>query len=160
MDFSDYFLTNSVQEGSDSHDFCQPFNIKKATNNFGHELDPSNYITDDCLLASVEWRYVDSKLINPTIGYLRLTKLNGEIIEIDFSRSTVVERGQLHQLDGIFVITNFVITTSEIESLRLAGTESGQSFLTAMNHYSLWELTADATAMLKKNVGVTVKCRC
>jgi len=153
VNFSDYFLTNSVMEGSDAHDFSQPFNIKKQTNNFGHELDPSNFVTSDCLVSKIEWRYLDSSKISPTIGYLRLTKLNGEVIEIDFSEKSEVERGEAHQLQGCFLITNFVITATEIESLRLAGTENGRLFLKAMDHYSLWSLTADATSLLKRKFG-------
>ena len=154
VNFCDYFLTNSVLEGSDAHDFSQPFVVKKADNNFGHELSPSNYITDDCLLKKVEWRYVDSKAISPTIGYLRLTKLSGEVVEIDLSENNEVERGTLHQLDGVYVITNFIMTASEIESLRIAGSDTGNSFMTGISQYSLWELTFDAKSLLRKKLGL------
>jgi hypothetical protein len=155
VNFCDYFLTNSVLEGSDAHDFCQPFNVVKANNIYGHELSPSNFITEDCLLKRVEWRYVDSKAMSPTIGYLRLIKLSGEVIEIDCTDyGTDVEKGTLHHLEGLFVITNFIITTSEIESLRLAGTDTAHSFRVGIEHYSLWELTSDAISLLKKKVGI------
>ena len=160
VNFCDYFLTNSVLEGSDAHDFCQPFNVKSATNSFGHELSPSNFITEDCLLKRLEWKYVDSKAISPTIDYLRLTKLSGEVVEIKCGRYSDVERGMLNQIDGVFVITNFIMTASEIESLRVVGTDNGKSFLTGIDHYSLWSLTNDAISLLKRKIGVANVCRC
>lgn len=158
VDFSDFFITNSVMEGSDAHDFVQPFNVKVEES--GPELDPSNFITEDCLLKRVEWRYTNSQDTIPTIGYLRLTKMNNEVVEIDLSGVSEVERGEAHYLEGAFIITNFVMTSLSIDSLRLAGSENGRNFLTAVEHYSLWVLTSDAKKLLEKAVGKSETCRC
>ena len=158
VDFGDFFITNSVLEGSDSHDFGQPFSIKVDA--VGHELDPSNYITEDCLLRTIEWRFMDSHETHPTVGYLRLTKMRGDVVEIDFRGVAKVERGRVNRVDGAFIITNFVMTSACIESLRLAGSENENCFLTALEHYSLWDLTPNARKLLKKAVGNPVKCRC
>ena len=157
VDFSDFFITNSVMEGSNAHDFVQTFNVKVQES--GPELDPSNYITEDCL-KRVEWRYTKSQDTIPTIGYLRLTKMNDEVVEIDVSGVSEVERGEVHYLEGAFIITNFVMTSLSIDSLRLAGSENGRKFLTAVEHYSLWVLTSDAKKLLKKAVGKSETCWC
>jgi len=159
VDFSEFFITNSVAEGSDTHDFAQPFEV--MLNDGGHEIDPSNFITEDCLLKTVEWRYANEEATKPTVSYLRLTKMNGKMVEIDFNGASKVERASCHRLDGAFVITNFVMTSSSIDSLRVCGSENGQYFLTALEHYSLWEITSDAKHLLRrKSVGKVVRCNC
>lgn len=150
VDFSDYFLTNSVMEGSDSHDFSQPFKIHYQEDG-SHELDPSNFITDHCLVKQVDFRYIDSRVTHPSIGYLRLHKMTGEVVEIDFSKQGVnVERGNVNTLRGAFIITNFVMTANEIESLRLVGSENNMSFLRGLEYYSLWKISPDARKLLLK----------
>ena len=152
IDFSDVFVTNSVSEGSDSHDFAQPFSIKAGEDGEGHELDPSNFITEDCLVKTIEWRYINTNAISPGVGYLRLTKLDGTMLEIDFSSISDVERGETCRLDGVYMITNFVTASQQIESLRIAGSERAECFIPALEHYSLWDISNPAKRLIKKAI--------
>ncbi len=143
VDFSDYFITNTVEE----HDatMYQPFSVKKS-NAFGHEIDPSDFISDDCILRSVEWKYTNKSLIKSTLCWLRLVKQNGDVIEIDYGGGS--ESGETYRVDGAFIITNFVTSSTYISNLRLCGSQDGKSLLKAFDYYTLWEVTPDARSML------------
>jgi len=143
VDFNDFFITNSVDDHENT--MYKPFSVIKS--DYGHELDPSDFISHECLLQSVEWRYTDNSKIKPTLSYLRLVKMTGSVVEIDFSNG---ERGESFRIDGAFIITHFVTSSTYISTLRLCGSESPASLLKALDYYSLWELSSDARSMLKK----------
>jgi len=143
VDFNDFFITNSVDDHENT--MYKPFSVIKS--DYGHELDPSDFISHECLLQSVEWRYTDNSKIKPTLSYLRLVKMTGSVVEIDFSNG---ERGESFRIDGAFIITHFVTSSTYISTLRLCGSESCSSLLKALDYYSLWELSSDARSMLKK----------
>ena len=151
IDCCDFFLTNSIMIGSDSHDFSQAFKVHYRKNG-SHELDPSNFITEDCLLKQIDFRYVDSSKTHPSIGFLRLTKMNDEVIEIDFSKQGInFDRGDsLHTLRGAFIVTNFVMTSNDIESLQLFGSNNGKNLLHGLQYYSLWDTSFGARRLLQK----------
>jgi len=148
VNFSTYFITNSVEEDPNEHDYVQPFIVKE--NDFAHEIDPSNFITQDCLLQRIEWRFIGGASVKPQIGYLKLTKMNGGEVIIDFSGVQKVEQGDLHHLHGAFFISNFVMSSSAVDSLRVCGSPSGKELLTALDRYSLWDITSDAASILKR----------
>ena len=149
VEFNDYFITNSTEQGRSPQDFAlyQPFIVKR--NKEGHEIDPSNYITEDCLLRRVEWKFTARNTTKPRVGYLKLVKLTGEVIEINFSSGGEdITLGDLHCLDdGVYMITTFIMSSS-ILSLRLCGSKNAMDFVTAMEYYSLWAVTARAKTLL------------
>lgn len=155
VEFNDFFITNSVERGRSHQDFAlyQPFNVK--SNKVGHEIDPSNYITGDCLLSKIEWRYTHwgkDDTTKPRIGYLKLYKLSGEVVEIEYKGKEKLElQDQLYSIpDGVYIMTSFVFSSS-ILKLRLCGSRTAEHFKTAMEYYSLWELTFKAENMLKQH---------
>uniref|UniRef100_A0A6S8YY72 Uncharacterized protein n=1 Tax=Chaetoceros debilis TaxID=122233 RepID=A0A6S8YY72_9STRA len=143
VDFNDFFITNSIDDHENT--MYKPFSVIRS--DYGHELDPSDFISHECLLQSVEWRYTDTSKIKPTLSYLRLVKMTGSVVEIDFSNG---KRGESFRMDGAFIITHFVTSSTYISTLRLCGSESCSSLLKALDYYSLWELSSDARSMLKK----------
>ena len=64
VDFSDFFITNSVMEGSNAHDFVQTFNVKVQES--GPELDPSNYITERGMEVYQQPRYYSNHWVLAT----------------------------------------------------------------------------------------------
>ena len=93
----------------------------------------------------------------PTISWLRLVKLNGEVIEKDY-RSNINahnvnvndnDGGRVHRLDGVFVITGIEMGCSDIHCLRVCGSQNAHDFLKAMTYYSLWEVRGDAQSTLR-----------
>jgi len=152
IEFNDYFITNNAERGQDTRNFAlyQPYIVKN--NSVGVEVDPSNYITEDCLLRSVEWKYTNygvGKTTLPRVGYLKLVKLNGEEIEIVFSGAEKIDLGRPYFLDdGAYMITTFVMSSS-ILNLRLCGSANPADFLKAIKYYSMWDITAGAKALLQ-----------
>ena len=64
----------------------------------------------------------------------------------DFNNPQVNDRpgsnyGNVHCLEGAFVITNIAMTTSAIVSLRLAGSEHPVDFFKAASYYLIWDYT-------------------
>ena len=89
VEFNDYFITNSTEQGRSPQDFAlyQLFIVvKKKNKEEGIEIDPSNDITEDCLLKSVEWQHVHfgkNDETSPRIGLLEVVKLiSGEKVKI------------------------------------------------------------------------------
>ncbi len=150
--FNDYYITNDPEHGSSPKNgtLYQPHIVDK-NEACGHEIDPSNYVTEDCLLKSVEWRYTtfDPTTTKPRVGYLKLVKLCGEVVEIKYKGVEAMDVGEKYTLKGVFVITNFAMS-SGILKLRLCGSDCGQNFLRAFEYYSLWEITGDAKRLLHK----------
>lgn len=130
VDFNDFFVTNSIDDHENT--MYKPFSVIRS--DYGHEIDPSDFIGFECLLQSVEWRYTDTSKIKPTLSYLRLVKMTGSVVEIDFSNG---ERGESFRIDGAFIITHFVTASTYISTLRLCGSESAASFLKALDRKSV-----------------------
>jgi hypothetical protein len=164
--FNDYYITNDTEEGSNQTNgsLYQPHSVVKNEDD-GHEIDPSNYVTKDCLLRSVEWRYTtfNPKTTKPRIGYLKLIKLSGEEVEIKYKDKEAMAVGRSYSIKGVFVITNFVMSCG-ILNLRLCGSESeskfgsefgsdsARDFMTALDYYSLWDIDDHARKLLVKDV--------
>ncbi len=70
----------------------------------------------------VEWKYTAygvGKTTKPRVDYLKLVKLNGEVIEIVFSGAEKIDLGRPYYLnDGAYMTTHFVISSSML-NLRL-----------------------------------------
>mmetsp|Transcript_27337 Transcript_27337/g.41154 ORF Transcript_27337/g.41154 Transcript_27337/m.41154 type:complete len:628 (+) Transcript_27337:80-1963(+) len=149
LPFNDVFITNSIEQGASAQtgSLYQPHIIEK--NAYGHEIDPSNYVTPDCLLKSVEWRYTtfDTKTTSPRVGYLKLTKLSGEVVEVKYEGPEALDVGEAYVLNGVFIITDIVMSSS-ILTLRLCGSDTAKNFVKAFNYYSLWEIDGDARRLL------------
>jgi hypothetical protein len=156
VEFNDYFITNSTERGRDAQDFAlyQPFIVKKTDGDRADEIDPSNYVTADCLLKQVEWKYTSflkNDTTKPRVGWLKLRKLNGEIVEFNCSHYDELElRERTHFLpEGVYVITSFTMSSS-ILKLTLCGSKSGIDFVRAMNYYSLFRIDPEAMELLRE----------
>lgn len=151
--FNDYYVTNCPEQGSSPQDgsLYQPHHILR-NDKCGHEIDPSNYVTKDCLLKRLEWSYTafNPRTIKPRIGYLKLTKMDGETVEIKYKGVGSMKMGERHTVDGVFVITNFVMS-STILQLRFCGSNSAHNFLKAFRYYTLWKIDSQAVSLLKKH---------
>jgi len=154
VEFSDYFITNSEEAG--------PLNLFSVMFNAdgGHEIAPANFISDDCLIQTVQWSFTreNEDSLKPTISWLRLVKLNGEVIEKDYRSNSNDngkvndngnDGGRVHRLDGVFVITGIEMGCSDIHCLRVCGSQNAHDFLKAMTYYSLWEVRGDAQSTLR-----------
>eukprot|EP00554_Chaetoceros_debilis_P002249 CAMPEP_0194095804 /NCGR_PEP_ID=MMETSP0149-20130528/57016_1 /TAXON_ID=122233 /ORGANISM="Chaetoceros debilis, Strain MM31A-1" /LENGTH=527 /DNA_ID=CAMNT_0038781761 /DNA_START=251 /DNA_END=1833 /DNA_ORIENTATION=- len=51
VDFNDFFITNSIDDHENT--MYKPFSVIRS--DYGHEIDPSDFISHECLLQSVEW---------------------------------------------------------------------------------------------------------
>jgi len=100
----------------------------------------------------VEWSYTSTdNSTKPSVSWLRLVKLNGDVIELDYRGNSIkaADPEFLRRLDGVFVITSIELSRSAITTLRMCGSGSASDFLTAFGYYSLWELTESAKSPLK-----------
>jgi hypothetical protein len=153
VNFNDYYITNEIEQGSSPKDgsLYLPHIVVK-NEKYGHEVDPSNYVTRDCLLKEIEWAYTtyNNKTTHPRVGYLKLTKLDGEEVEITWKGVKYMEVGESKKRKGVFVITNFVMS-SGILHLRFCGSSSAKHFLKAFEYYSLWEIDYHAKKLLRDN---------
>lgn len=151
--FNDYYITNNSEQGSSPQDgsLYQPHIVAK-NESCGHEIDPSNYVTKDCLLKRIEWSYTtfNPKTTKPRVGYLKLFKLDGEIVEIKYKGVEAMDVGRKYSVDGVFVITNFVMS-SGILRFRFCGSDSGKNFLKSFEYYSLWKIDRPAQRLLQKH---------
>ncbi len=148
--FNDYYITNCAEQGSCPRDgsLYQPHIVMK-NDECGHDIDPSNYVTKDCLLRRIEWSYTtyNPKTTKPRVGYLKLFKMNGEIVEINYKGVEAMDVGRLHDVNGVFVITNFVMSSS-ILKFRFCGSDSPRNFMAAFAYYSLWTIDDQARYIL------------
>jgi len=168
VQFSDIYITNLIEEGSDPNDGLSytPYQIRVG-NHKGYktqQIDPSNFVTENCLLRKITWSYTsyNPKNTKPRVGYLRLEKLDGSFIEIPRSDNLVLqkERTKLnilekkHTLNGIYVITTFQMSSFVIK-LRVCGSRDAESFVKAFEYYSLWDISSSAmnalTSEIKRN---------
>jgi len=159
VQFSDFYLTNMKEEGTVTSK-CQsftPYEVHADKQNLGHRFSPSNFVTRNCLIKKITWRYTayypNSTL--PRIGYLRIEMLyTGDVIEIEgkdsFNSNISLLCKEEYVLKGIFVITSFQMT-SYVNRLRLCGSYNADNFIKAFDYYSLWDITPVAMQILKSN---------
>eukprot|EP00591_Stephanopyxis_turris_P013386 CAMPEP_0195520932 /NCGR_PEP_ID=MMETSP0794_2-20130614/17627_1 /TAXON_ID=515487 /ORGANISM="Stephanopyxis turris, Strain CCMP 815" /LENGTH=539 /DNA_ID=CAMNT_0040650377 /DNA_START=216 /DNA_END=1835 /DNA_ORIENTATION=+ len=156
--FCDFFLTNLPELGSRPGvgRLFQPYEVISAEHSGeGHRILPSNQITEDCLISVVEWKYTTlfPSTTQPRIGYLKLTKLNGEKVEITRKGANddyVRVSNKLHEVKGTFIITTFQMS-NDILRLRLCGSVDVDNFLQAFEYYSLWDISDDVSVFLKNH---------
>ena len=154
--FGDYYLTNIPEQGScpEEGEIIQPYQVKMGREDgLGHQIEPSNFVTENCLIRRIEWSYTmyNPKTSKPRIGYLRIETMNNKIIEID--RKGVCENfvtsDVRHCLEGAYIITQFQMS-NDIIKLRLCGSKTANAFMDAFEYYSLWGITSSAQKMLQK----------
>ncbi len=153
MEFNDYFITNSVERGMNKEDFAlyQPY-IVKLDKDGGEEIDPSNYITGDCLVSKIEWRYTDlapNNTTKPRVGWLKIYKLQGKPVEIKYENEVRLQETVHRVPEGVYIITSIVLSNS-ILKLRLCGSKTARDFRNAIQYYSLWGLSFSAKRLLNK----------
>ena len=148
-------VTSSLRESNSSYEECR-----------SAEIDPSNYITMDCLITKIEWKYTafgDNNTTKPRIGWLRLTKLHAKtkeekVVTIDcrkFDKIDLCE--ETHDLpQGIYIITSFAMS-STILKLTLCGSGTANDFIKAIDYYSLFEMTSGARKLLKHSANKECK---
>jgi len=153
--FDDIYVTNTPETGNDilTGNVFMPYYVKKGTRSDDAIVGTSEYVTDDCLLQRIEWRYTESlqNTCRPCVAYLKIWKLNGEVLEI---KQKGVEPESLpylpsQSLQGVYIITAFQMSESVV-SLRLCGSQSVKDFKLAFEHYSLWPLNSSAQRLLSK----------
>ncbi len=154
--FGDYYLTNIIEQAANPNDGINftPYQVIAGRPGDGHQIDPSNYVTENCLIGKLVWSYTTSKKFAntslPRIGYLKIEKLNGETVEIyqkglneDIQISDVK-----NVLSGVFIITSFQMSDA-ILRLRVCGSPTARNFLDAFEYYSLWGLNSNAVRALE-----------
>jgi hypothetical protein len=156
VEFSDYFLTNIREQSSlpSVGQTYQPYQVKKGSDSFGHQIYPSNFVTPDCLVRKLVWSYT---LFNvhgskPRIGRLRIETIKGEIIEIQrkgYEGDTIINSDANHTLEGAFIITSFHMC-NDIIRLRVCGSKKAADFTAAFEYYNLWAITPSAKQLLEK----------
>jgi len=153
--FDDIYVTNTPETGNDilTGNVFMPYYVKKGTRSDDAIVGTSEYVTDDCLLQRIEWRYTESlqNTCRPCVAYLKIWKLNGEVLEI---KQKGVEPESLpylpsQSLQGVYIITAFQMFESVV-SLRLCGSQSIEDFKLAFEHYSLWPFNSSARRLLSK----------
>ncbi len=178
VDFQDYYLTYNAESPAkpESGMMFQPYQIRAPSSNFveGCQIDPSNFITEHCLLSEITWAYTHSETFNnltkPRIGWLKIVKLcqDGEgkrvmIVDKRKPNKIVITSRELgvaddegisisdnkHTIKGVFIITSFQMS-NDIFRLRVCGSKSARSFMNAIEYYSLWDITPGAEEVLKK----------
>ena len=155
--FCDYYLTNIKEQASYPEDGISftPYQVVAGEDGTGDQVDPSNFVTEKCLIRKLVWSYTtSSKFANstlPRIGYLKIEKLNGEVVEIRMKglNNDILISDVKHVLSGVFIITTFQMSDS-ILRMRVCGSPNARDFLNAFEYYSLWGLSALATKTLKE----------
>jgi len=148
VQFSDYYITNIPEQGITSGTPFQPYQVTVDNNNKGHQIDPSSFVTKDCLLKRIEWKYTTGypTTTTPRIGYLHLTKLDDTVVEIERKKDPAGVVGLApysHSIDGLFIITTFQMS-EDILKLRVCGSYNPSDFVKAFECYSLWNITSEA----------------
>jgi len=147
VQFSDIYITNLIEQGITDDTPFQPYQV--IFNNSGHQIDPSAFVTLDCLLTKIEWRYTTGypRITKPRIGCLRLTKATGEIVHIQRKKDPFDKVGiseVSNTLEGLYIITTFQMSEDVIK-LRVCGSLAPLDFLNAFDSYSLWDIDTTAT---------------
>lgn len=159
VQFCDYYLTNSrEQTASTKHHFTfNPHQIRDEMDGTGPQINSSDIITRNCLIRKLEWSYTMGSACThsstPRIGLLRMHLLGSDQV-VELFRKVFVDDGirvsnTTHKLEGVFMITIFQMS-NDISKLRVCGSANAEDFLNAVDYYSLWDLTAGARKLLKK----------
>mmetsp|Transcript_6697 Transcript_6697/g.12598 ORF Transcript_6697/g.12598 Transcript_6697/m.12598 type:complete len:364 (-) Transcript_6697:785-1876(-) len=177
VQFCDYYLTNMVETGSSPTDgvIFQPFQIRfdsKADSidyykSSDYKIDPSRVVTDECLIRKITWQYytvdTDNRTIHPRISYLELDLLyeqrnnqNPKHVIVG-SKAGKDPNQKYHELEGVFIITTFQMTSdNHITRLRLCGSKDRSNFLKAFEYYPLWNLSKGSRYLLTHGVRMNV----
>jgi len=153
VQFADYFLTNVPEQGSSAADgiIVQPFRVSKGKGNSGDQIDPSCYVTENCLIKKLTWRYTQfGNSSKPRIGYLKIEMLgNNDVIEVKrpADDAKFISLGTPHELEGVFIITTFQMS-DDILRLRVCGSKKARDFKKAFEYYTLWPLSNNAKKVL------------
>jgi len=148
VQFSDFYITNMPEQGATDDTPFQPYQVTIDHNDMGDQIDPSSFVTIDCLLKRIEWRYTTGypRTTKPRIGYLHLTKINDEVVEVERKSDPLGLVGistESHVLEGMFIITTFQMS-EDIIKLRVCGSYNPRDFLEAFECYSLWDINTSA----------------
>lgn len=148
VQFSDFYITNLPEQGITDDTPFQPYQVIVDNNGMGHQIDPSSFVTTDCLLKRIEWKYTTGypKTTKPRVAYLHLTKIDETVVEIERMPDPIGIVGisdVSHTLEGMFIITTFQMS-EDIIKLRLCGSYDPQNFLKAFDCYSLWDVSREA----------------
>jgi len=155
VEFCDYYLTNIQEQAScpDEGEIYQPYQVRMGIDGCGHQIDPSNFVTEQCLIRKIVWSYTlyNPKTSKPRIGYLRLETMTGDVIEIIRKgvAENIVTSDVRHTLEGAYIITTIQMS-NDIIRLRVCGSKRPEDFLDAFDYYSLWEVTPLAKKLLEK----------
>mmetsp|Transcript_31443 Transcript_31443/g.31700 ORF Transcript_31443/g.31700 Transcript_31443/m.31700 type:complete len:586 (-) Transcript_31443:111-1868(-) len=159
--FNDIYVTNMPEQGNDIHlgKIFMPHFVKKGKVLGDVVVGNSEFVTDHCLLRRVEWRYTKGfpKTSRPRVAYLKIWKLNGEVLEVKQKDVAVEDLDwDMHQsVEGVYIITVFQMSESVI-LLRLCGSKSVDDFERAFKHYSLWDFDKSADKLLSKMRGQVI----
>lgn len=152
VQFGDYFLTNWPEQSSNPEDgiMYQPFQVRIGKDKSGDHIDPSSYITEDCLIKKLTWRYtVYDNTSSPRIGYLKIEMLGtNNVVEVKRPEEERVKLGEEHSLEGVLVITTFQMS-NDVLRLRVCGSKKASDFQKAFEYYNLWPCSKAARRMLK-----------
>jgi len=148
VQFTDIYITNMVEQGITADTPFQPYQVIFDDSDMGHQINPSSFVTVACLLKKIEWIYTTGypRTTKPRVGYLRLTKINGEVVEIKRKKDpyNVVGLSDVkNTLEGLFIITTFQMS-EDIINLRVCGSYRPIDFLSAFESYSLWDINSGA----------------
>jgi hypothetical protein len=156
IQLNDFYITNIPEQGSDPRngELFQPYQVRVSVEDGDYQIDPSQFITEHCLIRRMEWSYTNRypMTTKPRVGYLRLEKMNGEVITIEekgADNESVGVSNKRHSLAGAFIITTFQMSNAIIK-LRVCGSYEAEDFLKAFEYYSLWDISPRATSLLKK----------
>jgi hypothetical protein len=160
--FQDYHLTNSPEEPSSPQSGITftPYQIQPTSEIGGaaYHIDPSNFVTERCLIHKLAWRYTTSSRFKntsrPRIGYLRIELLiGGETIEISRQQydDDIGVSDVEYELTGVFIITTFQMS-NDITRLRVCGSPTALEFVNSFQYYSLWGLTQNAMNKLQRQI--------
>lgn len=157
IQFADHLITNGTEQGSSHTDgvLFQPFQVRKGkTKDNGDQIDPSSFITENCLIKKITWKFTVYKpnpnTSQPRVGYLKIEMLNGQTVEVKrtFEEGNVGLCSEEYSLKGVYMITMFQIST-DILRLRVCGSRTAGDFEAAMNYYALWPMSSNAEKLLK-----------
>ena len=159
VQFNDFYITNIPEQGSEPYngELFQPYQIQVTGNGTDYQIDPSSYVTEHCLIKRMIWSYTTAHPMStkPRVGYLKLEKMNGEVIEIKekgTDNESVGVSDVRYALTGAFIITTFQMSNAIIR-LRVCGSYKAADFLSAFEYYSLWNVSEKAKALLLKPGG-------
>ena len=118
----------------------------------GDRIEPSCYVTEDCLVKKLTWNYTKwNNTTEPRIGYMKIEMLNGQVVELTRPKEESIKLGEPETLEGVFIITTFQMS-NDVLRLRACGSKTAQDFKQAFDYYTLWPLSKKATKKLDQIV--------